>query len=77
MLNKTKLKLPAVLAFLTCETVLGVLVQFTGDGTLIAVSYACVVLACLFVGLFYEKSSTYYLTQLGLICTVVADLFFD
>ena len=75
MLNKTTLRLPVTIAFLVCEAILGILVQCTGDGLLIAVSYACVVLACLFVGLFYEKSAAYYLTQLGLVCTVIADLF--
>lgn len=75
MLNKTTLKLPLTITFIVCEIILGVLVQITGDGVLVAVSYACVILACLFFGLFYEKSYSYYLTQLGLICTVVADLF--
>ena len=75
MLNKTKFKLPCVALFLVCEAVLGVLVQVTGDKTLVAVSFASVVLACLFVALFFERTSTYYLTQAGLICTVMADWF--
>lgn len=75
MLNKTTLKLPLAAAFLVCELVLGILVQVTGGTALVAVSYACVALACLFVSLFYEKSHTYYLTQAALVFTLLADLF--
>ncbi len=75
MLNRTSLRFPIVIGFLVCELVLGILVQTTQGGVNIGFSYACVVLACLFAGLFFEKSASYYFTQFGLICTVMADLF--
>lgn len=75
MLNKTKYKLHVTFAFLACEAILGVLVQTASGGWVVVTSYACVVLACLFVLSCYEKSRVYFLTQIGLICTVMADLF--
>lgn len=75
MLNRTKFKLPTAISFLVCELVLGILVQTTHGKVNMVISYACVVLACLFMLLFFERNISYYLTQLGLICTVMADLF--
>ena len=75
MLNKTKFKLPIIICFLVCQLVLGILVQTTQGKANAAISFACVVLACLFVALFFEHSKSYYLTQTGLACTVMADLF--
>ena len=75
MLNKTKIKLPCIAAFLVCEAILGVLVQTSQGKTVVAVSFASVVLACLFLALFFEKSPSYALTQAGMVCTVMADWF--
>ena len=75
MLNKSKFKLPIIICFLACQLVLGILVQTTQGIANVAISYACVILACLFMALFFENSKSYYLTQVGLICTVMADLF--
>lgn len=75
MLNKTKIKLPITIGFLACQLALGALVQVTYGKANTAVSFSCVILACLFLALFFERSKSYYLTQAGLICTVMADLF--
>lgn len=75
MLNKTHLKLPFAIGFLICELVLGVLVQVLHGKGVVFSSFACVVLACAFVILFFEKSFDYYFTQAGLVFTVLADLF--
>ena len=75
MLNKTKALRPAVVFFATVELVLGILVQTSRGNTCTAVSYAAVVLACLFCTLFAENTWRYALTQLALAMTVCADLF--
>ncbi len=75
MLNKKAFKLPAALLFLLTELVLGILVHTTSGRANIWVSFSCVLLACLFASLFFEKSKAYFLTQLGLVCTVCADIF--
>ena len=75
MLNKTWLKKYCIIAFLLCEAVLGILVQTSKGKAVVVVSYASVVLACLFAALFFEKTWKYALTQAGLICTVLADWF--
>ena len=75
MLNSKPFKIYAIAAFLLAETVLGVLVQTVSGRANAWVSFACVVLACLFLSLFCQKSYAYLLTQLGLICTVCADVF--
>ena len=75
MLNKKAFLLPLVTVFLVCELILGILVQKSKGSLVVISSYACVVLACLFVSLFFEKSYDYCFTQAGLIFTVAADLF--
>ena len=75
MLNKSKFKIPTTITFLCLELALGILVQLTSNNLNTAVSFSCVVLACLFCVLFFEKSNEYYLTQIGLLCTVCADIF--
>lgn len=55
--------------------VLGAFVQVTSGKSNSFVSFSCVILACLFMALFFEKSVSYYLTQVGLACTAMADLF--
>ena len=75
MLNKSKFKTPTIIAFLCLELALGILVQLTSNNLNTAVSFSCVVLACLFCALFFEKSNSYFLTQTGLLCTVCADIF--
>lgn len=64
----------AVALFFTAETALGILFQ-TGYGNGAVLRYATVLLACLFCGLFAERSWAYYLTQLALLLTVCADWF--
>ncbi len=75
MLNKTKILYPMVAIFAAVELVLGILVQTTHGDTCTAVSYAVVVLACLFCAAFAERSIRYALTQLALVMTICADLF--
>ena len=61
--------------FALTETVLFFLVQTTSGDTCVAVSYTAVVLACLFMITSISKTKSYLLMQIGLICTVCADLF--
>ena len=61
--------------FVTVEIALGVLLQTCGTDLYILYSYLSVIFACLFFGLFLERSRTYLFTQLALICTVGADYF--
>ena len=64
-----------VVAFLGIEAVLGVLVQKTAFTLNVVVSFAVVVLACLFAILLFTKTKDYIFTQIALVCTVFADLF--
>lgn len=75
MLNKTKVLYPTVAVFAAVELILAILVQTTGGDICTAVSYAAVVLACLYCILFAERTPRYALTQLALVMTVCADLF--
>ena len=75
MLNKTKALYPTVAIFAAVELILGIFVQTTSGDTCTAVSYAVVVLACLFCTLFAERTRRYAFTQLALVMTVCADLF--
>ena len=71
--KRTLLMLSA--AFLCVMAVLGVL-MLTAQGSIpINLRYTAVVLACLFCVLFAEKSLSFGLTQLALMCTVGADYF--
>ncbi|MBO5312794.1 MAG: hypothetical protein J6B29_02400 [Clostridia bacterium] len=75
MLNNSKFKLPLVSVFLCLELALGILVQTAPADAVRWVSFSCVLLACLFCLLFWERSPLFILTQVGLICTVFADVF--
>lgn len=61
--------------FVLAELVLAVCLQTVGGRAADLCRYAVVVLACLFCILFFEKNTSYVLTQLALICTVGADYF--
>lgn len=75
MLKNKKLNLILVALFVALETALFFLVQTTSGDTCDAVSYSAVVLACLFMLTNIAKTKNYVLMQIGLICTVMADLF--
>ena len=75
MLRHKHLTAFAVLVFTLAECVLGVLVQTLSGRSVVWVSFACVLLACAFLALFFERTPRYALTQLALICTVFADYF--
>ena len=74
MLRSKPLIALSVFLFFAAETTLGVLFQ-TGHGDGAVLRYAAVLLACLFCGLFAERSRVYLLTQLALLLTVCADWF--
>ncbi len=75
MLKTKKSKVIALSIFLAIESVLFVLVQATKGEVNDAFSFAVVVLSALFILICFEKSKNYLLMQIGLICTVFADLF--
>lgn len=59
--------------FIIIEIILGLSIQFTHQTLHIVLCYSSVVLACTFSFIFLKKDS--FLTQLGLVFTVFADLF--
>lgn len=61
--------------FVALELILAICLQTVGGREADLCRYAVVVLACLFCFLFLEKTPSYFLTQLALICTVGADYF--
>ncbi len=61
--------------FITIELLLFILIQISDTPLLNIFQFISVVLACLFVLLFIKKDKDYIYTQIGLICTVCADLF--
>lgn len=65
----------AIFLFFAAEAVLGVALQLADGRTVALLSYASVVLACLFCTLFARKEAAYLFTQLALILTLVADYF--
>lgn len=75
MLRTKKSKIIALSFFLAIQAVLFVLVQTTNGELNDAVSFAVVVLSALFMLLCFEKSKNYALMQIGLVCTIFADLF--
>lgn len=75
MLNNKKYKLPLIILFALIQTVLFFLVQITHGKTNIIVSYSVVVLCCLFVTLYFEKTKKFAFTQAALFFTIMADLF--
>lgn len=75
MLKNKKAIIIALSSFLAIQSVIFVLVQATSGEVNDAVSFAVVVLSALFMLVCFEKSKSYALMQIGLICTVFADLF--
>ena len=75
MINSKKYKNIAVLIFSVVQTVLFFLVQTVNGRANDYVSYAVVVLCCLFTVLYIEKSKDYVFTQIALLGTIMADLF--
>ena len=75
MIKSKRLLVVLSAIFLTAEAVLGVLLQTVQDKTPINLRYTAVVLACLFVILFAEKSLSFLFTMIALACTVGADYF--
>ena len=63
------------LAFVIAEIAFTVLVQILSGEANRYVSYASIVLACLFLSLFAERSREYVFTQAALVMTVLADFF--
>lgn len=60
--------------FIIIEIILGILIQFSHHTLHIVLCYSSVVLACVFSFVFITKKD-FFLTQLGLLFTVFADLF--
>ena len=75
MLKTKKSKIIALFVFLVVQAVLFVLVQTTNGEVNDGVSFAVVVTAGIFVLLCFNLSKNYFLMQIGLICTIFADLF--
>jgi hypothetical protein len=75
MLKNKKAIIIALSSFLAIQSVLFVLVQTTKGEIHDVVSFAVVVLSALFMLLCIQRSKSYILMQIGLICTVFADLF--
>jgi hypothetical protein len=75
MLKNKKAIIIALSSFLSIQSVLFVLVQTTKGEINDVVSFAVVVLSALFMLLCIQRSKSYILMQIGLICTVFADLF--
>lgn len=65
----------ASLFFVIAETTLAVLVQKIGGDANRIISYSSIVLACLFLSLFAERTWEYLFTQAALIMTLCADYF--
>lgn len=72
--TKNKLNILAII-FIVVELVLCVLVQLLSGTLNTIVSFSSIVIAFLFPLLFIKKSANYIYTQIGLLCTVFADLF--
>ncbi len=75
MIKSKKILLTAVIIFAIVEAFLGYTLQTCKGEFVDPVSFASIVLACLFCVTFVEKSKDYLLTQLALVCTVCADFF--
>ena len=75
MLKNRSTRIFLTLFFVLIELVLAICLQTVGGREADLCRYAVVVLACLFCLLFFEKTPSYFLTQLALICTVGADYF--
>lgn len=72
MLNKKTIIISSV--FITLEIILGILIQFTRGNLHITLCYSSVIIACLF-SLLFISFKDYMTIQIGLLFTVLADLF--
>ena len=75
MIKNKKIMLALTLVFLLIEAVLGYLLQTSQSTIPINLRYTAVVFACTFCILFAERSLSFLLTQITLVCTVGADYF--
>lgn len=75
MIKNKKILLALSVAFLCIMAVLGVLLQTAQDTVSINLRYTAVVLACVFCATFAERTLSFALTQIALLCTVGADYF--
>lgn len=75
MLKNKTLLLYASSVFIVAEIALGFSLQLAQGDVRRMLSYASVMLACLFFLLFFERTGSYIFTQIGLLCTVCADYF--
>ena len=64
-----------VALFVAVQIILGILLQLLPGRTGVALSYAAIILACLFCLVWMEPTRPYLLTQAALLCTVCADYF--
>lgn len=74
MIKNKRIILIFSIIFLALECVLGGLLH-TVEASDINLRYISVILACGFFVIFAEKSHSYIFTQIGLVCTVIADYF--
>lgn len=75
MLINKKYTLIFSLVFIIIEITLSTFIQLTSGNINTVLSFFAIVLACIFPLLFMNKGKKYIYTQIGLICTVLADLF--
>ena len=75
MIKNKKLLVSLTAAFLTAESILGLLLQTAQDKISINLRYTAVILACIFCAFLAEKSLSFLFTQIALLCTVGADFF--
>lgn len=75
MIKNKKILTGAVTVFFISEAILGYFLQTVNGELSHLISFASVVMACLFCTAFAERSYAYLLTQLALVCTVCADFF--
>lgn len=75
MLNTKKKIIPALVAFILVEVVLGIFIQFNGDVAYWALTLSAIVVAFVFVALCYRKTLFSSIMLLALFMTVLADLF--
>ena len=75
MLKNQKLKITLVTIFCIIEAILFFLVQTTNGDTCVFVSYLSIILAFAFMITNASLTKNYFLMQIGLLCTLGADLF--
>lgn len=61
--------------FVIIEITFSILIQITSGDINTILSFSTIVLACIFPLLFMNRNRNYIYTQIGLVCTVCADLF--